>query len=159
MDDKREILEQLFPKAVLKAVTPEARSAIPAGMQVAGIVSIHGFPFRVGRESRVIMLNNKIHRIERATRGDTKVNNDMYLMDTGHRLQISREHFQIERTAEGYVLVDRGSHCGLTVDGKRIGNGAGAASVSLRDGAVIGIGTIETHYLFVFIADFDNAHW
>ncbi len=159
MDDKRKILEILFPKAVLKAMTQEARAAIPVGMQVAGMVSIHEFPFRVGRESRVIMLNNKVHRIERSTNRNTTFNNDMYLMDTGARLQISREHFQIEQTADGYLLVDRGSHCGLTVDGKRVGNGKDVMSMLLPDGAVIGVGTFESHYLYTFIANFDNAHW
>ncbi len=159
MDDKRTILEKLFPKAVLKALTPEAHAAIPVGMQVGGMVTIHAFPFRVGRESRVAMVNNRIHRIERPGTIDGKHSNDMYLMDTGHLLQISREHFRIDHTVDGYMLTDRGSKCGLSVNGKRLGHGAGIMTMPLHDGSVIGVGTAETRYHFTFIAGFDNSRW
>ncbi|MES2604952.1 MAG: FHA domain-containing protein [Pseudomonadota bacterium] len=159
MEDKSKILQTLFPKAVLKALTRESLQAIPAGMQIDGMVVIHAFPFRVGRESRVTVINGRIHRIERPNVGDVKPTNEMYLLDAGDLLQVSREHFQIEQTADGYVVTDRGSKCGVTVAGKRIGAGTGVKSAPVVDGDLIAIGTSETNYLFSFIAGFDKSHW
>lgn len=159
MHDKHKILDSLFPKAVLKAMTQEALLAMPAVLQVTGLISIHAFPFRVGRESRVMVINNAIHRIERPTIKGSVPNNDIYLLDAGEKLQISREHFRIEQGSAGHVLTDRGSHCGLTVNGKRVGAASGTISVPLNDGDVIAIGTSDSQYLFTFITDFDKKHW
>ena len=157
-DDKRRILQTLFPKAVLKALTPEALFAVPAGLAVDGMVMIHALPFRVGRESRVTVIDGRIHRIERPRTTDDKGINDLYLMDVGELLQISREHFCIEATADGgFRVIDRGSKCGLTVAGQRIGAHSGVGSAPLHDGDVIGIGTPATPYQFVFITGFDAA--
>lgn len=159
MEDKRQILQALFPKAVLKAMTPEARQAIPAGLQVKGMAVIHEFPFRIGRESRTTVIDNRIHRLERPLASGAKLNNELYLLDTGALFQISREHLQIEKTDTGYRLVDRGSKCGASVNGIRLGSHAGVMTAELRDGDVIGIGTSQTQYVYTFIADFDNSHW
>jgi len=156
LDEKQKILAKLFPRAVMTALTPEARTALPAVMQPTGIISILSFPFRVGRESRVMLINNTVHRVERPTREGSVPNNDIYLMDAGQMLQISREHFRIEQTADGYLLTDRGSKCGLAVNGRRIGTGTGTLSVALCDGDVIAIGTSVTPYLYTFVAGFDN---
>ena len=83
----------------------------------------------------------------------------LYLLDSGDLLQISREHFQINKTIDGYVLVDRGSKCGVSINGKRVGGQSGEVEMKLNDGDVIGIGTTQTLYLFTFIADFDDSHW
>ena len=158
IDDKRRILQTLFPKAVLKAVTPSTLFAIPAGLAVDGMVVIHSLPFRVGRESRVVLIDGKVHRIERSRTNDDKGINDLYLMDGGELLQISREHFSIEATADGgFRVVDRGSKCGLTVAGKRIGAKSGVGSAPLHDGDLIVIGTAESAYQFVFITGFDSV--
>ncbi|HTR01091.1 MAG TPA: FHA domain-containing protein [Candidatus Acidoferrum sp.] len=159
MEEKRKILDLLFPKAVLKALTAEARSAVPNGVQVNGLVVIHEFPFRIGRESRTTVVNDRLHRLERPVAPGTKLNNDLYLLDTGDLLQISREHFLIEKTDKGYLVADRGSKCGIAVNGKRIGANAGIMTAPLQDGDVIAIGTSQSHYLYTFITDFDNSHW
>lgn len=159
MDEKRKILELLFPKAVLKPLTPQAHEAVPVGMQVKGLVTIHEFPFKVGRESRTTMVDNRLHRLERPVVPGTRLNNDLYLLDSGDLLQISREHFQINKTVDGYLLVDRGSKCGVSINGKRVGGQSGEVEMKLNDGDVIGIGTVQTLYLFTFIADFDESHW
>jgi FHA domain-containing protein len=153
MDDKQTILALLSPKAVLKAMTPEAERAVPDGMMVAGFVSIRHFPFKVGRESRGSVVEGKFLRTERPRFGNRKPNNDLYLIDAGESLEISREHFQIERTAEGYLLLDRGSACGTTVGGVRVGGNDRGGSTLLRDGDTIGIGTESTPYLFTFVSD------
>lgn len=152
MEDKRQILQTLLPKAVLKALNEESLAAVPTGMQVHGMVVMHGFPYRVGRESRVTVINGRIHRIERPNISkDSAPTNDLYLLDAGDLLQISREHFQIEKTSSGYQVVDRGSKCGVTVGGKRIGAHTGSKSAPLADGDLIAIGTPETDYLFAFL--------
>jgi len=153
MEDKRKILQTLLPKAVLKALSPESLAAVPAGIQVDGMVVVHTFPFRVGRESRVTMINGRVHRIERPNISrDSTPTNELYLLDACELLQISREHFQIEKTASGYQVVDRGSKCGVTVGGRRIGAGTNVKTTPLMDGDLIAIGTPETDYLFTFIS-------
>ena len=156
MDDKQAILKLLLPKAVLKPLTPEAEQAVPDGMIQSGLISIRKFPFRVGRESRVMLVEGKIRRIERPRLGGREPNNDLYLIDSGELLNISREHFQIERTGEGYVLVDRGSACGTMVGAIRVGANDAGGSVPLKDGDTIGIGTESTPYRYTFISDFDR---
>lgn len=153
MEDKQAILAILLPSAVLKALTPEAERAVPEGMIESGYVSIRRFPLRVGRESRGTMVDGRFHRIERPRDDRQAPNNDLYLVDAGPRLHISREHLQIERTEDGYLLVDRGSACGTSVGGVRVGAGAARTSVQLKDGDTIAIGTESTPFLYRFISD------
>lgn len=153
MEDKRAILAILLPRAVLKAMTPEAERAVPDGMIESGYVSIRRFPFRIGRESRGTLVDGRFHRIERPRDGRQEPNNDLYLVDAGPRLHVSREHLRIERTDEGYLLVDRGSACGTLVGGVRLGAGTDRTCVPLRDGDTIGIGTESTPFRYQFIAD------
>src|SRR5512133_635745 len=102
MDDKQTILTLLSPKAALKALTLEAERAVPDGMMVAGLISISHFPSRIGRESRGAIVDGDFVRTERPRFGDRKPKNDLYLIDAVEPLEISREHFQIESTAQGY---------------------------------------------------------
>ena len=134
METKDVILAHFIPIAVLKALTREAELAVPQGLLVAGMVGIRGHPFRVGRESRGKVVDGVFHRIERPRRGDALPNNDLYLADNKERLQISREHFKIERTAAGYQVVDRGSVCGISVGGVRVGGKERGGALPLRDG-------------------------
>lgn len=152
MDDKQTILTLLSPKAALKALTPAAERAVPDGMIAAGLVSIRHFPFRIGRESRGAIVDGDFVRAERPRLGNHKPKNDLYLIDAVEPLEISREHFQIESTAEGYLLVDRGSACGTTVGGIRIGGNDTGGSASLKDGDTIAIGTESTPFRFAFIS-------
>ena len=152
MESKQSILAQLTPRAALKALTPEAQAAIPQGLMVAGLVGIHRFPFRVGRESRGKMVEGVFHRVERPRLGDSAPNNDLYLVDGGEPLQISREHFRIERTASGYQLVDRGSVCGTSVAGEWFGSEEKGGTVPLRDGDEIRVGVDPTPFRYTFIA-------
>jgi pSer/pThr/pTyr-binding forkhead associated (FHA) protein len=151
MNDKQTILTLLVPKAALKALTPEAERAVPDGMMVAGLISISHFPFRIGRESRGAIVDGDFVRTERPRFGDRKPKNDLYLIDAVEPLEISREHLQIESTAQGYVLVDRGSACGTSVGELRIGGGDAGGSAPLKDGDTIAIGTEATPYRYTFI--------
>ena len=64
MDEKRKIAEIVKVRAVLKALTPEAIEAIPQPQRVNDMVIIRKFPFRIGRESRVRMVDGRIVRVE-----------------------------------------------------------------------------------------------
>ncbi len=156
MDSKAEskaaILAQFIPKAALKALTPVAEAAVPQGMLVQGVVGIRGFPFRVGRESRGKVVDGVFHRVERPRRGSAAPTNDLYLVDAGELLQISREHFSIERVATDFQVVDRGSVCGISVGGIRIGGNESGGTVPLRDGDEIQVGADGTPFRFTFIA-------
>lgn len=150
MDEKETILMDVLPKAVLQALTPEAREAVPAAQLVGDAVVILEFPFRVGRESRIRKVDGRIERIERPKGKEGPPNNDLYLLDRGQLLNISREHFQIEKVADGYVLVDRGSACGTRVGDELVGSGDVGGRSILRDGDVIAAGTKGTPYRFRF---------
>jgi len=78
-------------------------------------VLIHTLPFRVGRESRMVAGEQGLRVAERRKFSGAP-NNELYLIDAGPRLQVSRNHFQVERDgAGGYQLTDRGSACGVLV--------------------------------------------
>ena len=152
MDLKDIILSEIAPRAVLQALTPEALEAVPQGLLVGDKVVIRDFPFRVGRESRVRKIDGKMERIERPKRDNLSPTNDLYLIDRGQRLNISREHFQIEVDAAGYVLRDRGSACGTKIDELRVGGEDTPGRHALRDGDVIAVGAKGTPYRFKFIS-------
>ena len=152
MDEKLCILEAITPMAVLKPMTVEAKKAVPQFLLEEGFVCIRKFPFRIGRESRVKMINGKLERIERARLDDRKPSNDLYLVDDGHLLNISREHFQIEKNGTEYVLFDRGRACGTKVGEVMVGGDDSTGSLPLQDGDVIAVGAKATPYLFQFIS-------
>jgi len=151
-ESKQAVIARFTPKAALEAMTPQAAAAISPSLVVDGMVGIRGFPFRVGRESRGKIVDGVFHRIERPQRvPGSPTSNDLYLVDAGAMLQISREHFRIERTAAGYQIVDRGSVCGVSAGGVRIGGEEAGGTVPLRDGDEIQIGTEVTPYRYTFI--------
>ena len=153
MESKQAILARLTPRAALKALTPEAAAAVSSAQIADGMVGIRSFPFRVGRESRGKVVDGVFHRIERPQRVQgSPTNNELYLVDAGAMLQISREHFRIERTAAGFQVVDRGSMCGTSVGGVRIGGDEKGGTAPLRDGDEIHVGTEVTPYRYTFIA-------
>ena len=151
MDLKQDILQLLSPKAVLKAITPEAVTAVPNHQLEHGYIGIAHFPFQVGRESRTRGPDTAGKRIERIKRGGSNPNNDLYLTDAGQPLHISREHLSIRKTATGYELLDRCSACGTGVGQQRLGGHDCGGSTTLNDGDIIAIGAADTPYLFQFI--------
>jgi len=151
MNEKQSILQLMMPKAVLKAMTPESIDSIPKNLLEQDMVRINRFPFKVGRESRIKEIEGKLVRVERPKRDDSEPNNNLYLIDAGQPLQISREHFQIEKNSLGYILIDRGSACGVTVGTNKIGGRDSGGESKLNDGDIIAVGTEDTPYLFRFI--------
>lgn len=111
-------------------------------------VVVDSLPFRVGRESRFRMVAGQMVSMERR-RPEGQPNNDLYVLDQEQFLNVSREHFVIERLADGsFSLLDRGSTCGTLVDGQAIGTAAGRMRAALHHGSVIRIGTPESPFQF-----------
>jgi pSer/pThr/pTyr-binding forkhead associated (FHA) protein len=131
---------------VLKAATPEAKVAL----QRDSIV-LREFPFRVGREARFAVVHGKLRSAEKRTRSSVP-NNDIYLLDRGELLNISREHCQIEQIEDGsYEIVDRGSTCGTVVDGTSIGGETGTERCPVANGSRIVLGMSDSPFIFEFV--------
>ena len=151
MEDKQSLLERVTPLAVLKAITPEAKSTISKNCLDNELIGIWHFPFRMGRESRVENIDGKIVPSERLKISKGKPNNDIYLVDHRRFLQISRQHLRIEKTETSYTVIDRGSACGTIVNTQKIGGEDRGGTCKLQDGDIIKIGTEDSPYLFQFI--------
>lgn len=151
MVEKQAIIKAVAPKAVLRALTSEALEAIPYNQRVGDLCCIREFPFNVGRELRTQMVQGKVEVIERRKWGSSKPNNDLYLMDQGELLNISREHFRIEQHATGFRLVDRGSACGLAIGDLRVGGVDAGGTIELKDGDIIAVGSPATPFHYQFI--------
>jgi HAD superfamily hydrolase (TIGR01509 family) len=138
-------------------LTDQARSSIQGDK-----IELTVFPFRVGRESRSSSDHVPQSILERRL-GKVPPNNDFYLIDGGRLLNISREHFLIERTENGsFVLRDRMRACGTTVRGEKGERHCRATHCDLFDGDTITIGAHSSPYVFRFSVS-DNAeglrHW
>ena len=151
MTEKERIQTIFRPIAVLVALTPEAVAAVPEGYSIKEYIPIRQYPFRIGRESRVKMVDGKLHRVERPKSGQHQPNNDLYLVDRGVLFNISREHLQIEQESHGYVLVDRGSATGTKLNDEPIGGNDSGGRIKISDGDEIRIGTKASPYRFRFI--------
>ena len=131
-------------RAFLAAMTPEAKESVGGSEG-----EIKTFPYRVGRESR---------RIKRTEEGiisekrdpDSVPNNDIYLIEKSEPMNVSREHFLIEKEGDGFALVDRGSTCGTIVEGETVGGQTEGGKIPLRDGDVIIVGASVSPYVFQF---------
>jgi predicted component of type VI protein secretion system len=126
--------------AYLVALTPEASEAIRAQE-----MNIPYVPFRVGRESRQYRWKETGLVGER--RSSDPPNNDLYLTERDDIMNVSREHFQIERDATGFFLLDRGSACGTLVEGRLAGHGADPRQ-PLADHDVIIVGASGSKFVF-----------
>jgi pSer/pThr/pTyr-binding forkhead associated (FHA) protein len=129
--------------AFLKALTPEAKASIDAIQ-----IEITRYPFRVGRECRSAKWTEFP---DSRRRPDSSPNNDLFLRDEGHLLNISRQHFQIERRNGAFFLVDLGSMCGTLVEGTTIGKDRNGGEKQLDNGDVIIVGSSESRQIFKFL--------
>lgn len=85
---------------------------------------------------------------------DASPSNELYLLDHEEFLNISREHFQIDRKPDGsYEVIDRGSTCGTIVDNVAGGGHGKPTHLPLRHGSVIRVGTPSSPYVFRFDAE------
>ncbi|MFC1603164.1 FHA domain-containing protein [Pseudomonadota bacterium] len=136
-------------KLILMALTPEAEAAIGGEKLV-----LKHFPFRIGREFRVALVDGAMQVTERRRQNASAPNNDLYLKDQGRLLNVSRQHLQIERDEEGaYRVVDRGSACGTLVGNNHIGGHDQGGECPLQDGEVLVVGTSESPFVFHFVVE------
>ena len=133
-------------RAMLVALTPEAADALGARER-----AITRFPYRVGRESRDAHRTPRGIATERRKPGSPPAN-DLYLRDREEPLNVSRDHFAIDREDTGYVLVDQASTCGTIVEGQSVGGQTRGGIIALHDGDVIIVGTSLSPYIFKFRA-------
>ena len=151
-DEKKELLNSMVPKAVLKAVTAEAKHSILKRFFGQDIIPIYDYPFRIGREARIEYLNDKIIIQERHGLSGHQPNNDIYLLDNKELLQISREHCSIiNNGVNEYVLQDRESSCGTLINQLKVGDDNKDATSLLKDGDIITLGSENSKYEFKFI--------
>ena len=151
-DEKRELLKSVIPKAVLKAVTSEAKHSILKRFFGQDIIPIYNYPFKIGREARIEYLDDKIIIQERHGLSGHQPNNDLYLIDNGDLLQISREHCIIINNDENeYVLQDRESSCGTLINQIQVGDDNKDTTSVLKDGDTITLGSGNSKYEFKFI--------
>lgn len=153
MQDKASLITDITPIAVLKALTPQAREAVNKSCLGRELVGIWSFPFRIGRESRVRVIDGELVVSERHRMNRPSVpTNDLYLIDLGKELQISREHLSIVKDGDAFKIVDRESVCGTVVDEMDlIGGAETGGSRKIGDHAKIRIGSKGSPYLFEFI--------
>jgi pSer/pThr/pTyr-binding forkhead associated (FHA) protein len=138
------------PRIELVALTPEARSVIGAAAVVASPL-----PYRVGRESRGPREVGQTVTMEQRRPGAPPTN-ELYLPETSERINVSREHCQIEWDGRGLVLVDRGSTCGTIVEGQQVGGRGQRGTVPLKDGDVIIVGTGFSPFVFRVRVELDS---
>ena len=131
--------------ASLFALTEHAKIAL-GGAEYA----IRQFPCRVGRESRKHDSPEKKALFADQRSPANKPNNDLYLVEETELINVSREHFQIDRAGGGFVLQDRGSTLGTIVEGRTVGGENAGGSVALRDGYVIIVGSPASPFVFKF---------
>ena len=129
------------PVVRLIARTENARRAL--GMAEVGI---EWFPFSVGRESRRSAALISVGR----RRGLESPLNDLHLAEFTQQHYVSREHFRIDFTRGTFVLTDRGSVCGMTVNGKTIGGRRGGGHTELHDHDEIVVGDPASPFIFEF---------
>lgn len=106
------------------------------------------FPFRFGRESR---LSQGVFGREQRLSHTPQVN-DVYLRErrSSDLIQISRDHFAIERMDDQFFVVDRGSIAGTIVGGRRIGGHRKGGRIALKVGDDIQVGGEGSPYVFRF---------
>ena len=130
-------------RARLIALSDAARAALEGAER-----PIERFPFRVGRESRTSS-PAPWTRGERRV-GDGSQVNDLYLVDEGELLNVSREHFLIEADGDRFFLADRGSVCGTIVGGRTVGGERRYERVEIHDDDVIVAGPETSPFVFKF---------
>ena len=144
--DRVDVIDRATTVVRLIALTKDARD----GLGMAEI-TIERFPFRVGRECRTAV-SKAVMAVERRL-GIAPQLNDIYLVEPVLQLDhvVSREHFLIDFTQGKFVLTDRGSVCGTTVNGKTIGGDRRGGHTELHDQDEIAVGNAA--FVFRFRVD------
>lgn len=129
-------------RMILKALTAEMDLSFRGPT-----LEVLEFPFRVGRECRAVSPSPRpILSTER--RSGAPRNNDLYILETGTRLFVSRQHLLVEARENGFYVVDLFSACGTIVEGRYIGGDHKGGEVALEHQDVIVVGTSNSPYVF-----------
>ena len=147
-NEKKELLNTIVPKAILRALTSSAKHSITRRVNNLDIIKIFDYPFKIGREARVQYEDGKVIILERHKLDGEEPNNDVYLLDNGEYLQISREHCTIKEIDGKLILKDRDSACGTMVNEIMLDIDN---SHTLEDGDIITIGSEESEYKYKFV--------
>ena len=124
----------------LIARTDEARAALGAPE-----VRLDHFPCNVGRESRTA--RRRAMAVERRM-GVVPPVNDVLLLQDDERRYVSREHFRISLVRGHFVLTDRGSTLGTTVNDRTIGGHRRGGHIDLADGDELRLGATSSLIIF-----------
>ena len=156
INTKKNIIKAITPRAILLPLTKIATNAIVKGQCQNDLIPMMSFPFKIGRESRLDTNDNGLFVKLRLVKNNSRPNNDIYLINDGKDLQISKEHLQIEKATSHYILKDRGSTNGTTINGVTYGGGKKVFEEVLNDGDIIKIGNnnSELKYQFLILENF-----
>jgi hypothetical protein len=130
--------------AFLKALTHESKASLGGSLY-----RIPHFPFKVGRECRVAV--RPLPFPDSRRRPDSIPNNDLYLLELGNVLNVSREHFLIDRQGDTFIIVDRGSICGTLLEGELVSEKRKGGWKPLHNNDVIIVGGSESRFIFKFV--------
>ncbi|APW65564.1 MULTISPECIES: FHA domain-containing protein [Arcobacteraceae] len=147
---KINLIKRITPNAVLLPLTKEASQSITKSSSKNDLIAMKDFPFKIGRESRLGESEKGIF-IKLRIASPTKPNNDIYLLNNSKELQISKEHFQIEKKEMNYFLKDRGSSNGMTINGISMGGKKEIFEKELKDGDIIKIGNEKSKFEYQFL--------
>jgi hypothetical protein len=148
---RSELIKSFLPNAVLIPITPEAEKSILDIQKTNKLVPMFEFPFKVGRESRMSENDRGLFVKLRIFNNISQPNNDIYLINNTESLEISKEHFLIEKKDDSYYIQDRKSSLGTKLNDKEIGKDNANNSYILEDKDIIKIGSSDSKYEFQFL--------
>ena len=144
---RNELIKSFLPNAVLMPLTTAAEKSILNTQTQNKVIPMFEFPFKVGRESRMAQNDRGLFVKLRIPSSISNPNNDIYLINNTENLEISKEHFQIEKKDDIYFIKDRKSTLGTKLNDKEIGS----TSHTLEDKDIIKIGSSDSKYEFQFL--------
>jgi hypothetical protein len=144
---RSELIKSFLPNAVLMPLTTAAEKSILNTPTPNKLVPMFEFPFKIGRESRMAENDRGLFVKLRILNNISKPNNDIYLINNTKDLEISKEHFQIEKKDDFYYIKDRNSTLGTKLNDKEIGT----KPHTLEDKDIIKIGSSDSKYEFQFL--------
>lgn len=148
---KSDVIDSFVPNAVLLPLTNDAKNSIVDMKLQNKLIPMFHFPFKVGRESRMSQNDRGLFVKLRILKSSSQPNNDIYLVNCTSNLEISKEHFQIEKIDNNYFIKDRNSTLGTKLNTQEIGKEKSYTLFPLNDGDIIKIGSNNSTYEFQFL--------
>ena len=148
---RNELIKSFLPNAVLMPITTAAEKSILNTQTQNKVIPMFEFPFKVGRESRMAENEKGLFVKLRIFNDISKPNNDIYLINNTENLEISKEHFQIEKKDDSYFIKDRKSTLGTKLNNEEIGKDTVNKSYIIKDKDIIKIGSNDSKYEFQFL--------